>query len=60
NDGLAVVGGFKICDIDPPGETADLTSVCVNSRAIGGGVLEALIMFFHKGVKSTKKVLELA
>lgn len=27
NDGLAVVGGFKIGDIDPRGETADFTSV---------------------------------
>ena len=39
NDGLAVVGGFKIGDIDPRGETADFTSVSDKARAIGGGVL---------------------
>lgn len=37
NDGLAVVGGFKIGDIDPRGETADFTSVSDKARAIGGG-----------------------
>lgn len=60
NDGLAVVGGFKIGDIDPRGETADFTSVSDKARAIGGGVLEALMMLMHQGVKSTKEVLEVA
>lgn len=60
NDGLAVVGGFKIGDIDPRGEVADFTSVSDKARAIGGGVLEALMMLMHQGVKSTKDVLEVA
>lgn len=60
NDGLAVVGGFKIGDIDPRGETADFTSVSDKARAIGGGVLEALMMLMHQGVKATKEVLEVA
>ena len=38
NDGLAVVGGFKIGDIDPRGETADFTSVSDKARAIGGTI----------------------
>lgn len=59
-DGLAVVGGFKIGDIDPRGETADFTSVSDKARAIGGGVLEALMMLMHQGVKATKEVLEVA
>lgn len=60
SDGLAVVGGFKIGDIDPRGETADFTSVSDKARAIGGGVLEALMMLMHQGVKSTNEVLEVA
>ncbi len=55
NDGPAVVGGFKIGDIDPRGETADFTSVSDKARAIGGGVLEALMMLMHQGVKATKR-----
>ena len=51
NDGLAVVGGFKIGDIDPRGETADFTSVSDKARAIGGGVLEALMMLMHQSDK---------
>lgn len=60
SDGLAVVGGFKIGDIDPRGETADFTTVSDKARAIGGGVLEALMMLMHQGVKSTREVLEVA
>ncbi|MDA8477089.1 hypothetical protein NNM65_23870, partial [Escherichia coli] len=40
------------------GETADFTSVSDKARAIGGGVLEALMMLMHQGVKATKEVLE--
>lgn len=43
NDGLVVDIGFKISDIDPRGEKADYTSVSDKARAIGGGVLEALM-----------------
>ncbi|STM37219.1 NAD(P)-binding Rossman fold [Escherichia coli] len=51
---------LKIGDIDPRGETADFTSVSDKARAIGGGVLEALMMLMHQGVKATKEVLEVA
>ncbi len=50
----------QIGDIDPRGETADFTSVSDKARAIGGGVLEALMMLMHQGVKATKEVLEVA
>ncbi|EOO7857223.1 hypothetical protein BEG14_RS01355 [Escherichia coli] len=40
--------------------TADFTSVSDKARAIGGGVLEALMMLMHQGVKATKEVLEVA
>lgn len=60
SDGLTVVSGFKIGDIDPRGEKADFTSVSDKARAIGGGVLEALMMLMHQGVKSTRDVLEVA
>ncbi|MGK3384822.1 hypothetical protein, partial [Escherichia coli] len=33
---------------------------CSKARAIGGGVLEALMMLMHQGVKATKEVLEVA
>ncbi|KAF1370743.1 selenium-dependent molybdenum cofactor biosynthesis protein YqeB [Yokenella regensburgei] len=60
SDGLVVNSGFKIGDIDPRGEGADYTSVSDKARAIGGGVLEALMMLMHKGVKSTQQVLTVA
>ena len=55
NDGLAVVGGLKLVISILVGETADFTSVSDKARAIGGGVLEALMMLMHQGVKATKK-----
>ena len=60
NDGLAVSGGFKIGDIDPRGEAADYTSVSDKARAIGGGVLEAVMTLMHQGVKATEDVLTVA
>lgn len=39
NDGLAVVGGFKIGDIDPRGETADFTSVSDKARRLAAAYL---------------------
>lgn len=48
NDGLVVDNGFKISDIDPRGVNADFTSVSDKARAIGGGVLEALMTLMHK------------
>lgn len=43
NDGLSIEQGFKIADIDPRGLKADYTTVSDKARAIGGGVLEAML-----------------
>lgn len=58
NDGLSVTPGFKISDIDPRGAAADYTSVSDKARSIGGGVLEALMMLMHQGMKSKNEVVE--
>lgn len=42
-DGLEVTEQFKIGDIDPRGARADYLSVSDKARAIGGGVLEAML-----------------
>lgn len=60
NDGLVVNSGFKIGDIDPRGASADYTSVSDKARAIGGGVLEAVMTLMHKSVKAKKEVLTVA
>jgi len=60
NDGLAVDSGFKIGDIDPRGASADFTSVSDKARAIGGGVLEALMTLMHQGGKAKEEVLTVA
>ena len=52
SDGLVVESGFKIGDIDPCGARADFTSVSDKARAIGGGVLEALITPATKSVQA--------
>lgn len=51
NDGLVVDSGFKISDIDPRGDKADYTSVSDKARAIGGGVLEALMTLTNQRIK---------
>jgi xanthine dehydrogenase accessory factor len=43
HDGITVPVGFKIGDIDPRGVRADYTTVSDKARAIGGGVLEAIL-----------------
>jgi xanthine dehydrogenase accessory factor len=60
NDGLVVDTGFKISDIDPRGEKADYTSVSDKARAIGGGVLEALMTLMNQNVKKNKTLLTMA
>ncbi|AIR62377.1 hypothetical protein LH23_17455 [Cedecea neteri] len=60
NDGLVVDTGFKIGDIDPRGEKADYTSVSDKARAIGGGVLEALMTLMNRSVKEKKALLTVA
>lgn len=41
--GLEVTEGFKVGDVDPRGESVDYTHISDKSRAIAGGVLEALL-----------------
>lgn len=47
-DGLEVPEQFKIGDIDPRGATADYLTVSDKARAIGGGVLEAMLYLSAK------------
>ena len=42
-DGLEVTENFKIGDIDPRGASADYLTASDKARAIGGGVLEAML-----------------
>ncbi|MDA3992134.1 selenium-dependent molybdenum cofactor biosynthesis protein YqeB [Klebsiella aerogenes] len=60
SDGLVVDSGFKIGDIDPRGASADFTSVSDKARAIGGGVLEALMTLMNKRVKEKSELLSVA
>lgn len=61
-DGMAVNKGFKIGDIDPRGKLEYCFSVSDKARAIGGGVLEALlgerqkIKLHNAGEKNYKKL----
>ena len=48
HDGLPVSEGFKIGDIDPRGAAADYLSISDKARAIGGGVLEAMLSLDRK------------
>ncbi len=52
-DGLNVVPGFKVGDIDPRCERQHCFTVSDKARAIGGGVVEALLHLTH-GVTECK------
>ena len=43
-DGLAVTEGFKVADVDPRCRPEHCFTISDKARAIGGGVLEALLM----------------
>lgn len=47
-DGSLVYEGMKIGDIDPRGKEADCYTISDKARAIGGGVLEALLGIFDR------------
>lgn len=47
HDGVSIVAGLKIGDVDPRGEAGHCFTISDKARAIGGGVLEALL---HLGV----------
>ena len=51
-DGLEVTEGFKVADVDPRCRREHCFTVSDKARAIGGGVLEALLMHLstRKGV----------
>ncbi len=50
-DGIEVSAGFKVGDVDPRAEPAHCHTISDKSRAIGGGALEAIMMFLF-GVSS--------
>jgi xanthine dehydrogenase accessory factor len=45
--GLDVTPGFKVADVDPRGRRQNCFTVSDKSRAIGGAVLEAILMLGH-------------
>ncbi|MFQ6111045.1 MAG: selenium-dependent molybdenum cofactor biosynthesis protein YqeB [Nitrospinota bacterium] len=46
--GIRVSEGFKVGDIDPRGSREHCFTISDKARAVGGGVLEALMMFLNK------------
>ena len=51
-DGLSVTEGFKVADVDPRCRREHCFTISDKARAVGGGVLEAILMFLtaKKGV----------
>lgn len=47
-DGLAVRKGMKVGDVDPRAAREHCFSISDKSRAVGGGVLEAILYFLHE------------
>ena len=47
-DGSQVYEGMKIGDVDPRGSKIDYRTISDKARAIGGGVLEALLSIFDR------------
>ena len=50
-EGIEVTEGFKVGDVDPRAKPSHCHTISDKSRAIGGGVLEAIMMFLF-GVHS--------
>jgi xanthine dehydrogenase accessory factor len=46
--GLVVKKGTKVGDIDPRGTMVDYNTISDKARAIGGGVLEAILNYFNR------------
>lgn len=44
-EGIEVTEGFKVGDVDPRAKTSHCHTISDKSRAIGGGALEAIMMF---------------
>ena len=51
--GLAVQQGMKVGDIDPRGREANCHSISDKARAVGGGVLEAILGLWFRHGKAT-------
>jgi xanthine dehydrogenase accessory factor len=51
-EGIEVTEGFKVGDVDPRAKPEHCNTISDKSRAIGGGVLEAIMMFLY-GVETT-------
>ena len=48
HDGLAVSPGMKVGDVDPRAEREHCFTISDKSLAVGGGVLEALMMLLQR------------
>ena len=51
-DGLTVVSGQKLGDIDPRGQVTHCNTISDKGRTISGGVLEAILFFLKDGKRS--------
>jgi len=47
-DDIKVTAGMKVGDIDPRGETVNYHCISDKARAVGGGVLEAILNRYFK------------
>ncbi|MBT3349942.1 MAG: EF2563 family selenium-dependent molybdenum hydroxylase system protein [Nitrospinaceae bacterium] len=54
-DGIEVPEGFKVGDVDPRAKPEHCNTISDKSRAIGGGVLEAIMMFLY-GVETAAEL----
>ena len=50
-EGISVYSGMKVGDVDPRGEAVEYENISDKARAIGGGVLEALLHFSSWSLK---------
>lgn len=57
-EGISVYSGMKIGDVDPRGEAVEFENISDKARAIGGGVLEAILHFSNWDLKYNKIVEE--
>ena len=51
-EGVSVTKGFKLGDVDPRARYSHCFSVSDKARAVGGGVLEAILYFRHQSRRS--------
>jgi xanthine dehydrogenase accessory factor len=52
-DGLSVKAGMKVGDVDPRGVREHCFTISDKARAIGGGVLEAVLYLLRNGLNTT-------